>query len=605
METSLVSEGVFLAILPFSNHSGREELEYFGLGLVEELIVDLSHFSGLNLISSYTAKLLVNGGGELASARKLNIDYLLEGGFHLSPKKTRLNLKLIDTNKGAIIWAEKFDFPSEDLFDIQKNIVERVVFSISTEVELNQLAAARKKNATSLAAYDCYLRGMDRLRYGTLQADQEARDFFDQALDIDPYYSRAYAGLSLSYFNEWSCQLWDLYESSEQNAYKYAVKAFQLDDSDHIIHLILGRVYMYRRQFKEAEHHIEKSLELNNNDADSLVQLSTCYSFLGRAAKGEALFHKALRLNPYRNLWYYQYGSFTYFVLKQYRTSVELALKRQLTNIWVDLPGYIAAAHAHLGNISEAQDYIRMFIESFTRSINGGRTPTDKEIIDWVTLANPFKYPEDTVSLVDGLKRAGLSQATAAQSGTVIIPSRKPLPPTPSIFKQEKDVWRIEYENIEVILPDIKGYHDIARLLDQPEEDLHCTDLMGSESSMDESDPVIDEQARKAYSKHIDELHLEIEEAEDLNDIGRKEKLQEELEVVISHLSKSLGLGRKPRKLKAPSDRARAAVTQRIRSAIHKIDAHHPALGKHLSNSIRTGVFCRYSPEDDLGWITS
>ena len=116
----------------------------------------------------------------------------------------------------------------------------------------------------------------------------------------------------------------------------------------------------------------------------------------------------------------------------------------------------------YVGNISEAQDYIRMFIESFTRSINGGRTPTDKEIIDWVTLANPFKYPEDTVSLVDGLKRAGLSQATAAQSGTVIIPSRKPLPPTPSIFKQEKDVWRIEYENIEVILPDIKGYHRIT-----------------------------------------------------------------------------------------------------------------------------------------------
>lgn len=70
MEPSHGNEGVCLAVVPFSNHSGREDLDYFGLGLVEELIVDLSYFSGLNLISSYTAKLLVNGDGELAAAKK-------------------------------------------------------------------------------------------------------------------------------------------------------------------------------------------------------------------------------------------------------------------------------------------------------------------------------------------------------------------------------------------------------------------------------------------------------------------------------------------------------------------------------------------------------
>jgi len=607
MDTSRGNAGVFLAIVPFSNYSNQDELNYFGLGLVEELTVDLSHFPGLHIISSYTAKLLADEENTLEQARKLNIDYLLEGGFHLSPQTVRLSLRLIETDNGAVVWAERFDCPLPDLFAVQADIVERIVYSIPAEVEQDMLAAARKKNETSLAAYDCYLRGMARLRFGTLQADQEAREFFHQALAIDPYYSRAFAGLSLSYFNEWSCQLWDLYESSEQNAYKYAAKAFQLDDSDHIIHLILGRVYIYRRQFDEAEHHFERALALNSNDADCLVQLSTCFSFLGRATKGEELFRKALRLNPYRNLWYYQYGSFTYFVLRQFQQSIELALKRQLTNIWVDLPGYIAAAQAHLGNSSEAKKYIAMFVDSFTLSINRGRTPGKQEILDWVTLANPFRHKEDTACLVDGLLLAGLAEAvpSAPDSVKMIPKAAAASQDAPAIFKQEQDVWRIEFDSVEVILPDLKGYHDLSRLLGNPEEDQHCTDLMGGESSMDENMPVIDEQARRAYNEHIGNLQQEIEEAEQFNDIGRKERLQEELEQVVSHLHKSIGIGRKPRRLNAPSDRARAAVTQRIRSAIKKISDHHPALGRHLANSVRTGAFCRYSPEESPGWITS
>jgi len=68
---------------------------------------------------------------------------------------------------------------------------------------------------------------MDLIRQGTVDDDSKAREIFKQALAIDPNYSRAYAGLSLSYFNEWSCDLWSQWEESEQNAYHYAVKALQ------------------------------------------------------------------------------------------------------------------------------------------------------------------------------------------------------------------------------------------------------------------------------------------------------------------------------------------------------------------------------------------
>lgn len=604
MRNGSAATSAALAVLPFINLSGEDRFNYFSRELVEELIIDLSHFSGLEIISSYTSSRLNDPElDEIEEARKISVDYLLKGSLHLQPDSIRLTTQLLETDNRKIIWAERFDSPLDSIFEIQKNIVERVVFTISAEVDNNLLKSAREKPATNLAAYECWLRGMDRLRLGTLEADHEAREFFNQALVIDPNHSRAYVGLSLSHFNEWSCQLWEIYDQSEKSAYNYAIKAFQLDESDHIAQMILGRVYIYRRQFDEAEYHIERSLELNSNDADALVQLATCMAFLGRAAEGERLFKKALRLNPYRNLWYYQYGSFTCFVQKKYEKTIEMALKRQIDKAWVDLPAEIAAAYAYMGEADLARRYLYIFIDEFTSSINKGQKAHAKEIISWLKQANPFRYKEDIDCYVDGLLIAGLEDVCASttnETTTIIQPSPQKFR---SIFKKEQAIWHFEFDGLEVTMPDLKGFHDIAALLASPESEIHCTKLMGSEGSMDENDFTIDEQAKSAYKKHINELQQEIEKAEENNDIGRKEVLQKELDHVVDHLSKNLGLGMRPRKMKSPTERARAAVTLRIRSAIKRLTKHHPALERHLTNSLRTGVFCSYSPETPREWI--
>jgi class 3 adenylate cyclase/TolB-like protein len=400
---------VSVAILPFENISGSNEYDYFSIGFVEDLVVDLSHFRGLRVISTYTSNRLGNGESDIFyAARQVSINYLLKGSLRFSGSSLRITAQLFKTSTGNIIWTERFDAAAESVMELQDDIIGRVVSAIQSEVDLDLLAASRNKPITTLAAYDCWLRGMDKLRLSTLEADQQAREYFNQALAIDPHFSRAYAGLSLSHFNEWSCQLWELYESSEQNAYKYATKAVQLDDTDHVVQMILGRVYLFRRQFDEAEYHIERSLSLNSNDGENLVQLSTCMAFLGRTSEGKSLFKKALQLNPYRNLWYYQYGSFLYFVSKQYEKSIDLALKRPLTNVWVDLPAYIAAAHAYLGNTKAAEEYLELFINSFTASITRGHRPSSEEVIDWIKMATPFKNQSDTDNIIDGLILAGI-----------------------------------------------------------------------------------------------------------------------------------------------------------------------------------------------------
>ena len=596
---------ISIAILPFENHSGSDEQDYFLTGFVEDLIVDLSRYSGLQIISSYTAKLLGQGDVDLfEAAREISIRYLLKGTIRFGADTLRIHVQLLTTTSGRVLWAERYDTPTESFFEVQDSIVEQIVCAIQTEVDHDLLAVARKKPATSLEVYDCWLRGMAKLSRGTLEADRQAREFFNQALSIDPSYARAYAGLSLSHFNEWSCQLWELYQESEHYAYEYATRAADLDDTDHVVQMILGRVYLFRRQFEQAEFHIDRSLHLNQSDADNLIQLATCLAYLGRLAEAERLVDKALSLNPYRNLWYYQYGSFVHFVKKEYQKSIDMALKRQLAKVWVDLPAYIAAAYGHLGDERQARTFMELFVAAFQRSITRGRIPTSEEMIDWVKMANPFRYESDSIHLVEGLRRAGI-EATSAVPEAVFPAAVRHAQAESAIFKKEQAIWRIQFEGEEITLTNMKGLGDINRLLQSPETEVHCTELMGSASSMDESSYVIDEQARAAYKQHIRDLDEEIAEAEEQNDLARALKLKKEYDQLLDHLSKSLGAGGRARKLNSAAERARSAVTMRIKKAIKRIAAHHPALAKHLTNSIRTGVFCSYMPEEDRYWVTS
>ena len=169
-------------------------------------------------------------------------------------------------------------------------------------------------------------------------------------------------------------------------------------------------------------------------------------------------------------------------------------------------------------------------------------------------------------------------------------------------FRCEDGMWSIAYEGVGARLVELKGFHDIARLLAQPEVPLHCLELSGAGPASDAPEEVLDAQARGEYRRRIDELQLELQRADSDNDPARSKPAREELDALISQLAKATGLAGRSRKLGSLTERARTAVTWRIRSAIKKIRAAHPRLGQHFSNSIRTGNFCVYSPESATTW---
>ena len=595
---------VSIAVTPFDNLTGDVEQDYFSRGFVEDLITDLSRFSNLQIISSHSSlNATTQNADEEETARGFGADFLLKGNLRRLQNTLRINTQLVDPYHGHVLWAERYDAPLDAVFEIHDNIVEQVVGALSIQIDSSLLSQARQKSETQLHAYDYWLRGFEYLRQGTLKDDEQARQLFQQALKIDPHYARAYAGLSLSYFNEWSCQLWESWDENEQNAYEYALMANKFDDRDHVVQMVLGRILLFRREYEKAECYINAALELNPNDADNLVQLSSSKVYLGDAVKGIDLYQKAIKLNPNHGDWYYFFGSMPFFTLKKYDQMIDIASK--ISPVFsVDLSAYLAAAYAYCGDMQKAEYYLSLYHKTFVEKITYGREPEPGEPFRWVTHVNPYKIESDMQHFIEGLTRAGLSQtgdkvAIDTQKQTAKNADQN-LPQ--NCFRKQNTLWELCFANVTVQIPEVKGLIDIANLLSRQNEEIHCSELMGTTISFDDGEEMIDSKARGEYFQRIKDLQEELDEAESMNDTGRCEILQSELDQITDHLEKSTGLGGKTRKLGSVSEKARTAVTWRIRSAIRKIEIAHPKLAKHLSNSLQTGTFCSYRPEDELHW---
>jgi hypothetical protein len=164
------------------------------------------------------------------------------------------------------------------------------------------------------------------------------------------------------------------------------------------------------------------------------------------------------------------------------------------------------------------------------------------------------------------------------------------------------DGWTVRFAGRSVQVRQMKGLEDLAVLLVRPSEDVHCLELMGSGAVSQSGVPGLDDRARRAYQARVRELQLEIDEARDANDSPRAERAEAELDALVQQLSASFGLGGRERKTGSTAERARSAVTWRIRTAIKRLREIHPELGRHLGNAIRTGTWCTYQPETAIEW---
>ena len=166
-------------------------------------------------------------------------------------------------------------------------------------------------------------------------------------------------------------------------------------------------------------------------------------------------------------------------------------------------------------------------------------------------------------------------------------------------------MWRVTFNRASTNVRDLKGIGDLAVLLGRPRTEVHCLELMGATDVGDTAGPVLDNRARSDYKQRILDLQADIDEAHANNDTGRAARAEHELDVLVKQLSEAFGLGGRDRNGGSSVQRARSAVTYRVRAAIKQLAAADPVLGRHLDNSVRTGVWCSYHPEAELTWSTT
>ena len=169
-------------------------------------------------------------------------------------------------------------------------------------------------------------------------------------------------------------------------------------------------------------------------------------------------------------------------------------------------------------------------------------------------------------------------------------------------FVRAGDVWDLTFDETTVHITAIKGMDDLATLLAAPGRDVHCIDLAGGAVEQPTTGPAIDATARRQYEARIRELQADIDEADRHHDLARADRSRAELDALVDHLTAALGVGGKARTAGSTVDRARSAVTHRIRSAVERIADSHPALGRHLRQSLSTGTYCSYRPDPPVRW---
>ena len=185
-------------------------------------------------------------------------------------------------------------------------------------------------------------------------------------------------------------------------------------------------------------------------------------------------------------------------------------------------------------------------------------------------------------------RRRGLSVVTVA--------------PMSGLLRRAGRQWLVGYGDARFEVPDAKGLGYLARLLAEPDREIHVLDLMGAGSSADRghAGPVLDDQAKSAYRRRVRELEEEIEEAKGWNDAERAARAEIELEAVIHELAAGVGLGGRDRVVASAAERARVSVRKAITAAVSRLGERHPELGLLLSTTVRTGMYCRYTPDPRL-----
>ena len=394
-----------VAVLPLENVSGDSAQDYFGRGIAEDIITELSRFSELLVISRNSSFRYAGASPDIQDiGRELGARYVLDGSIRRIGERVRISVQLTDVDTRTSRWAEHYDCSVDDLFAVQDEVVRTIVSVLAAHLNRSEVERARRKPPANWEAYDYYLQGSDT--YSMFHRDMTAaniyrsRSLIEQCLALAPDFSPAQVVLSATYTTTYNLPLDDDYLKPEAlaKAIGAATIAIKCDPKSPKAHTQLGYVMIFMRQPDRAVALFERAMALNPNFSD--WRLALALMMAGHMNKAVDVAQSHLRLDPFALPIARGYLGLAHYMLKDYETAltilqefVSLAPNHQPGRLW------LASTYARLGRTelarAEAAEVLR---------INPRWTIKQFEPL------GPFKNPDDAHHFFEGMRMAGLPE---------------------------------------------------------------------------------------------------------------------------------------------------------------------------------------------------
>ena len=398
---SLVGERPSLAVLPFANASGDPRQDYFGEGMTDDLITNLSRIPSLSVAARSRVSADENASADAAEVgRRLGVRYLLRGKVHKEGEHLRIDAELLDTTARDELWSERFEGNLGDLFRFQSAIVDRTASALAGRAATAGRPPPVSHHIPKPEAFDLYLRGRAALAHLSLENLLAARAFFEQAVRADPNFARAYAALANTHSIE-ADEWWSgAPHASLRQAKGLASRAVELDSALAEAHYALAAAYIGTGDLDRAAEEARKGIALDTGSGDGHVILASVLTYAGRPTESLREYRRARGLNLPQSARYLLGRGQTYFTLGDYSEAIRLldggfeqdpAAPR--LRVW------LAAAYAQAGRVRDA-DWLITELHLSRPKISVSR----------VAATVPYRRKSDLDRLVAGLRKAGLHE---------------------------------------------------------------------------------------------------------------------------------------------------------------------------------------------------
>ena len=353
------SEPGSVAVMFFKNLSNDEEQEYFCEGFSEDLLSMLSRFNKLVVISSHASFAYKDKSKSFKEiGKELGVKYVIHGSMRKLGPKIRINANLVSTANENSIWSNNFDLSVDEIFDVQDEIAEQIVSTIVGRVEADSINTIKTKRPDNMDAYDLVLKGLEYAKNGGVfkENTENAVKLFEQAIEVDPNYARAYAwkACSLANLSDWE-------EDPDPNMLSEAIasvkKALELDPNEPEVHRIMGAIKLwFERDHELGKYHFEKARELCPSDVYIISRYAVMLNYFGEFEKALSELERAMRLDPFSHDLLFGPEGMCHYWLENYDQAIASFRKVRVPsrNLF-----YLAATYFKKGDKELAQEKLK------------------------------------------------------------------------------------------------------------------------------------------------------------------------------------------------------------------------------------------------------